>query len=86
MDETQKNTNTFQFQQEIDIDLNDLFTIDFKNLKLFLTTLLKNQNELSNKIKDLENQLKDQDSKTTKNFTQIEKRVKIIHLSQKKKK
>ena len=78
MDETQKNTNTFQFQQEIDIDLNDLFTIDFKNLKLFLTTLLKNQNELSNKIKDLENQLKDQDSKTTKNFTQIEKRVKII--------
>ena len=41
MDETQKNT-TFQFQQEIDIDLNDLFTIDFKNLKLFLTTIINN--------------------------------------------
>ena len=66
------------YQEEIDIDLNDLFTIEFKNLKIFLTKLLKNQNEMSHKIKDLENKLNDQETKTYKNISYIEKRVKII--------
>ena len=78
MDETPLKNTTFEFQEEIDINLNDLFTIDFKNLKIFLTTVLKNQNELSKKIKDLEKKLKEQDTKCYKNFSQIEKRVKII--------
>ena len=49
------------FQGEIDIDLNELFTIDFKNLKIFLSTLLKNQNEMAKKIKNLENKFKEQE-------------------------
>ena len=74
MDETKTKNST----DENDIDLNDLFTIDFKNLKIFLTSILKNLNEMSQKIKDLENKLKDQDNKNNKNLIQIEKRVKII--------
>ena len=74
MDETKTKNST----DENDIDLNDLFTIDFKNLKIFLTSILKNLNEMSQKIKDLEKKLKDQDNKNNKNLIQIEKRVKII--------
>ena len=69
---------TGNFTDETDIDLNELFTIDFKNLKIFLTTILKNLNEMSQKIKDLEKKLKDQDNKNGKNISQIDKRVKII--------
>ena len=78
MDENIIKNSTAEVQQEINIDLNELFTIDFKNLKIFLTTILKNQSEMSKKIDDLEKKLKDQDTKCYKNFTQIEKRVKII--------
>ena len=74
MDETKTKNST----DETDIDLNDLFTIDFKNLKIFLTSILKNLNEMSQKIKDLEKKLKDQDNKNNKNLIQIEKRVKLI--------
>ena len=69
---------SMQFKEEIDININDLFILDFNNLKIYLTTLLKNQNEMYQKIKDLENKLKEQETKTNKDYTQIEERVKII--------
>ena len=78
MDDYKTNNSTMLIQSEIDVDLNELFTIDFKNLKIFLSTLLKNQNEMAQKIKDLENKIKDQGAKTYKNYSQIEKRIKII--------
>ena len=78
MDDYKTINSSMLIQSEIDVDLNELFTIDFKNLKIFLSTLLKNQNEMAQKIKDLENKLKDQNMKTYKNYSQIEKRIKII--------
>lgn len=47
------------FLEEISIDVNDIlnFSINIDNLKIFLTTLLKNQTALSNKIIELENKI-----------------------------
>ena len=48
------------FLEEINIDVNNVlnFSINIDNLKLLLTTLIKNQSSLSQKIIDLENKLK----------------------------
>ena len=54
MDELAKNSFNL-LKQEIDINLNELFTIDFGNLKILLTTILNNQQEMSKRIKNLEN-------------------------------
>ena len=77
-DEIKEKNSSFRFKHEINIDLNDLFTLDFKNLKIFLTTILQNQNEMSDKIEELEKKLKEQDSKNQSNYTLIENRIKII--------
>jgi len=60
--ETQNTSKSqkFQFLEEINIDVNDVlnFSINIDNLKIFLTTLIKNQSTLSQKIIDLENKIK----------------------------
>ena len=80
MDETEtKNSNDpIIFREELDINLNDLFTIDFKNLKIFLTTILKNQNEMSQKMNMMENNINEKENKNNKNFTILNKKIKAI--------
>ena len=48
--------------KEIDIDINQLFSLSytFDNLKLIMNTLIENQNIMTKKINDLENNLKEQ--------------------------
>ena len=48
------------FLEEINVDVNNVlnFSINIDNLKLLLTTLIKNQSALSQKIFDLENKIK----------------------------
>ena len=77
MDETEtKNSNDpIIFREELDINLNDLFTIDFKNLKIFLTTILKNQNEMSQKMNMMENNINEKENKNNKNFTILNKKI-----------
>ena len=52
------------FLEEINFDINDIltFTFNIDNLKVFLTTLLKNQTLLSKKILQIEKKLKLKDS------------------------
>ena len=52
------------FLEEINLNVNEIlsFTFNVENLKLFLTTLYKNQNLLSKKILQLEKKLKLKDS------------------------
>ena len=64
--------------QELDIDLNDLFTIDFKNLKLFLTTILNNQNEMKNKLEELARDTFDNNLKNDQNYSLLNRKLKII--------
>ena len=78
MDKIQEKKISKYFQSKIDIDLNELFMIDFNNLKIFLTTLLKNQNEMAQKILDLENKLNSQETKTNQDYILIENRIKVI--------
>ena len=80
MDETEtKNSNDpIIFREELDINLNDLFTIDFKNLKIFLTTILKNQNEMSQKMNTIETSIDDKENKNNKNFLILDKKIKAI--------
>ena len=49
----------YQLLEEINIDVNDVlnFSINIDNLKILLTTLIKNQSTLSQKIIDLENKI-----------------------------
>ena len=54
------NGNKLSYESEFQIDLEDLFTIDFNKLKLVLKTTLMNQDAISNKIKELENKIKNQ--------------------------
>ena len=75
------------FLEEINFDINNVltFTFNIDNLKLFLTTLLKNQTLLSKKILQIEKKLKLKDSthapdsKTTRN--KFAKSVKGIHFN-----
>ena len=64
--------------QELDIDLNDLFTIDFKNLKLFLTTILNNQNDMKNKLKELARDMFDNNLKNNQNYSLFNRKLKSI--------
>ena len=66
----------FQFLEEINIDVNDVlnFSINIDNLKIFLTTLIKNQSTLSQKIIDLENKIKyKQPRKNSINVSDVKK-------------
>ena len=56
-----------QFLEEVDIDVNNIlnFSINIDNLKLLLTTIIKNQTTLSQKIIDLENKLKEKRSRSS---------------------
>ena len=47
--------------EKINIDLNSLFNLsyNFENLKLLLTTISKNQDTFENKMKDIENKIKE---------------------------
>ena len=79
MDENQtKNSSMPIPDDEMNVNLNDLFTIDFNNLKVFLTTVIKNQNDMAKKIKELEKKLREQDNKTIKNYFLIDKRIKSL--------
>ena len=79
MDENQtKNSSIPIPDDEMNVNLNDLFTIDFNNLKVFLTTVIKNQNDMAKKIKELEKKLREQDNKTIKNYFLIDKRIKSL--------
>ena len=57
----------YQFLEEINIDVNDVlnFSINIDNLKILLTTLIKNQSTLSKKIIDLENKIKYKQSRSS---------------------
>ena len=48
------------YEDEFHVDLEDLFTIDFNKLKLVIKTTLINQDEMSKKIKELENKINNQ--------------------------
>jgi hypothetical protein len=79
MEENQSKNSSMPIpQDEMDVNLNDLFTIDFNNLKIFLQTVIKNQNDMASKIKELEKKLREQDNKTIKNYFLIDKRIKSI--------
>ena len=80
MDETEtKNSNDeIILKEELDININDLFTIDFKNLKIFLTTILKNQNKISQKMNIIESTISDKDKKNDKYFSLLNKKIKVI--------
>ena len=79
MDENQTKNSSIQIpDDEMNVNLNDLFTIDFNNLKVFLTTVIKNQNDMAKKIKELEKKLREQDNKTIKNYFLIDKRIKSL--------
>ena len=80
MDETEtKNSNDeIILKEELDININDLFTIDFKNLKIFLTTILKNQNKISQKMNVIESNITTKEKKNDKNFSILNKKIKAI--------
>ena len=80
MDETEtKNSNDeIILKEELDININDLFTIDFKNLKIFLTTILKNQNKISQKMNVIESNITNKEKKNDKNFSILNKKIKAI--------
>jgi len=80
MDETEtKNSNDeIILKEELDININDLFTIDSKNLKIFLTTILKNQNKISQKMNVIESNITTKEKKNDKNFSILNKKIKAI--------
>ena len=80
MDETEtKNSNDqIILKEELDININDLFTIDFKNLKIFLTTILQNQNKISQKVNVIETNINNKEKKNDKNFNILNKKIKAM--------
>ena len=76
--DTKNQNDEIIIKEELDINLNDLFTIDFKNLKLFLTTIMKNQNKLSQKMNIIESNINDRNKKINKNFSLLNKKIKAI--------
>ena len=80
MDENDINNQNDEIilKEQLDINLNDLFTIDFKNLKIFLTTILKNQNKISQKMNIIESTISDKDKKNDKYFSLLNKKIKVI--------
>ena len=80
MDETEQKNNNDRIilKEELDININDLFTIDFKNLKIFLTTILQNQNKISQKMNIIETSINDKQKKNDKNISLLNKKIKVI--------
>ena len=80
MDETEQKNNNDRIilKEELDININDLFTIDFKNLKIFLTTILQNQNKISQKMDFIETSINDKQKKNDKNISLLNKKIKVI--------
>ena len=80
MDETETkiSNDDIILKEELDININDLFTIDFKNLKIFLTTILQNQNKISQKMNFIETKINDKEKKIDKNFSLLDKKIKTI--------
>ena len=54
--------NKLLYEDEFQVNLEDLFIIDFNKLKLVLKTTLMNQDAMSNRIKELEDKIKNQSS------------------------
>jgi len=67
---------------QIDLDINNLFSLSytFDNLKLFMKTLLENQNIMSSKLNELEKSLNEQKEKSKKEITTLEKKIKSISI------
>ena len=67
---------------QIDLDINNLFSLSytFDNLKLFMKTLLENQNIMSSKLNELEKSLNEQKEKSKKELTTLEKKIKTISI------
>ena len=66
--------------KEIDIDINQLFSLSytFDNLKLIMNTLIENQNIMTKKINDLEKNLKEQKENSKNQINALEKKLKVI--------
>ena len=82
------------FLEEINVDVNNVlnFSINIDNLKLLLTSLIKNQSALSQKIFDLENKLKGRsrtnsirDKSRRNNITKSQSSESIIKLDKEEK-
>ena len=67
---------------QIDLDINNLFSLSytFDNLKLFMKTLLENQNIMLSKLNELEKSLNEQKEKSKKEITTLEKKIKSISI------
>ena len=67
---------------QIDLDINNLFSLSytFDNLKLFMKTLLENQNIMSSKLNELEKSLKEEKEKSKNQITTLEKKIKSISI------
>ena len=63
--------------EEINVDINDIlkFTFNIDNLKIFLSSLLKNQTILSHKILELEQKIKDKQIDSEQNESKILKYI-----------
>ena len=66
----------------IDLDINNLFSLSytFDNLKLFMKTLLENQNIMLSKLNELENSLNAEKEKSKNQITTLEKKIKSISM------
>ena len=62
--------------EQIDVDIDKLFSLSytFDNLKLFMNTLLENQNIMSSKINELERNLKEQKEQSQNYINILEKK------------
>ena len=72
--------------QPINVDIDKLFSLSytFDNLKLFMNTLLENQNIMSSKINELEKMLKEEKDQSKNNLNILEKKLKTMVLTMKK--
>ena len=73
--------------EQIDVDINKLFSLSytFDNLKLIMNTLLENQNIMSAKINELEQNIKDQKEQSKNQINILEKKKKSLNFKKKKK-
>jgi len=67
---------------QIDLDINNLFSLSytFDNLKLFMKTLLENQNIMSSKLNELEKSLYEEKEKSKNQISSLEKKIKTISI------
>ena len=71
--------------EQIDVDINKLFSLSytFDNLKLIMNTLLENQNIMSAKINELEQNIKDQKEQSKNQINILEKKIKVLSFNKK---